>query len=94
VRAGTIVDATIIHAPSSTKNITVTRDPRDAEGKKGKARVLRVTVQVGTDPRGLVHILTTPDAGWRPDARTLGADTAPLNTEPADQWITTDTATD
>ena len=32
LKAGTIVDATIIAAPSSTKNATKTRDPADASG--------------------------------------------------------------
>jgi len=35
VRKGTIVDATIIDAPSSTKNATGTRDPEMHQTKKG-----------------------------------------------------------
>jgi len=34
--AGTIVDATILQAPSSTKNATGTRDPEMRQAKKGK----------------------------------------------------------
>ncbi len=39
--AGTIVDATIINAPSSTKNATHTRDPEMRQTKKGNHVVLR-----------------------------------------------------
>ena len=35
VGTGTIVDATIIHAPSSTKNATGTRDPEMHQTRKG-----------------------------------------------------------
>lgn len=35
-REGTVVDATIIAAPSSTKNQTGTRDPEMHQTKKGK----------------------------------------------------------
>src|ERR1700747_3706203 len=37
LKAGTIVDATIIAAPSSTKNATQTRDPEMKQTCKGKA---------------------------------------------------------
>lgn len=36
VKAGTIVDATILSAPSSTTNATATRDPQMRQTKKGK----------------------------------------------------------
>jgi transposase, IS5 family len=36
LRAGTIVDATIIAAPSSTKNATGTRDPEMKQTRKGR----------------------------------------------------------
>jgi IS5 family transposase len=35
IATGTIVDATIIHAPSSTKNSTGERDPEMRQTKKG-----------------------------------------------------------
>lgn len=63
MKTGTIVDATIIHAPSSTKNATGSRDPEMKQGRKGKAWYFGMKVHVGTDPRGLVHSLTTTDAG-------------------------------
>lgn len=63
MKTGTIVDATVIHAPTSTKNATGTRDPEMKQGKKGKAWYFGMKIHVGTDPRGLVHSLTTTDAG-------------------------------
>jgi hypothetical protein len=41
IATGTIVDATIIHAPSSTKNEKKERDPAMHQTKKGQAVVLR-----------------------------------------------------
>lgn len=62
LQAGTIVDATIVAAPSSTKNAQQARDPEMRQGKKGKTWHFGMKVHVGTDPRGLVHSLTTTDA--------------------------------
>jgi len=62
LKAGTIVDATIIAAPSSTKNATNTRDPEMKQTKKGQQWYFGMKVHVGTDTRGLVHSLTTTDA--------------------------------
>lgn len=59
LKSGTIVDATIIHAPSSTKNATGTRDPEMQQSRKGKTWYFGMKVHVGTDVRGLVHSLTT-----------------------------------
>ena len=41
LRSGTIVDATIIAAPSSTKNATATRDPGDEAGPQWAQLVFR-----------------------------------------------------
>jgi len=41
MHGGTIADATIIQAPSSTRNLTKTRDPEMASTKKGKQLPLR-----------------------------------------------------
>lgn len=41
LREGSIVDATIIRAPSSTKNDSGSRDPRDAPDQEGQHLVLR-----------------------------------------------------
>jgi IS5 family transposase len=62
MKTGTIVDATIINAPTSTKNATDSRDPEMNQGRKGKTWYFGMKVHVGTDPRGLVHSLTTTDA--------------------------------
>ncbi len=62
LQAGTIVDATIIAAPSSTKNARQARDPEMKQTKKGNTWYFGMKVHVGTDPRGLVHSLTTTDA--------------------------------
>ena len=62
LKAGTIVDATIIAAPSSTKNATKTRDPEMQQTRKGNVWHFGMKVHVGTDTRGLVHTLTTTGA--------------------------------
>jgi IS5 family transposase len=62
LQSGTIVDATIIAAPSSTKNAAQARDPETRQTKKGNAWYFGWKPHVGTDPRGLVHSLTTTDA--------------------------------
>ncbi|MGH7593354.1 MAG: IS5 family transposase, partial [Gemmatimonadales bacterium] len=60
--AGTIVDATIIAAPSSTKNATQTRDPEMRQTKKGNMWHFGMKIPVGSDRRGIVHSVTTTDA--------------------------------
>jgi IS5 family transposase len=56
VGKGTIVDATIIDAPSSTKNEKKERDPEMHQTKKGKQWYFGMKVHVGTDAdSGLVH---------------------------------------
>lgn len=62
VKQGTIVDATILAAPSSTKNRTQTRDPEMRSTKKGNMWHFGMKVHIGTDTRGIVHSLTTTDA--------------------------------
>ncbi len=62
LQSGTIVDATIIAAPSSTKNAAHARDPEMRQTKKGNTWYFGMKLHVGTDPRGLVHSLTTTDA--------------------------------
>ena len=62
LKAGTIVDATILAAPSSTKNATGTRDPEMHQTRKGKQWHFGMKVHVGTDTQGLVHSVTTTDA--------------------------------
>ena len=62
LRSGTIVDATMIAAPSSTKNSTNSRDPEMRQAKKGKTWHFGMKVHVGTDRRGVVHSLVTTHA--------------------------------
>lgn len=62
LKTGTIADATIISAPSSTKNGTETRDPEMKSTKKGNRWYFGMRVHTGTDPHGLVHTLTTTHA--------------------------------
>jgi len=62
LRAGTIVDATIIAAPSSTKNASKSRDPEMKQTRKGKNWHFGMKLHIGTDRRGLVHSLTATHA--------------------------------
>jgi len=55
LRSGTIVDATIIAAPSSTKNATATRDPEMKQTRKGRNWHFGMKLHIGTDQRGIVH---------------------------------------
>jgi IS5 family transposase len=58
MRAGTIVDATIIAAPSSTKNEGRTRDPEMHQTKKGNQWHFGMKAHIGVDAEsGLVHSL-------------------------------------
>jgi transposase, IS5 family len=63
LQSGTIVDATIIAAPSSTKNATQARDPEMKQTRKGNAWHFGMKLHVGTDPKGRVHSLTATHAG-------------------------------
>ena len=62
LQAGTIVDATIIHAPSSTKNAAQARDPAMHQTRKGNQWYFGMKLHVGTDTHGLVHRLTATHA--------------------------------
>jgi IS5 family transposase len=62
LRAGTIVDATIIEAPSSTKNRSGTRDPEMKQTRKGKNWHFGMKLHIGTDRRGTVHSVTATNA--------------------------------
>lgn len=62
LKSGTIVDATIIAAPPSTKNAEGARDPEMHQTKKGKDWHFGMKAHVGTDRRGIVHSLTTTAA--------------------------------
>ncbi len=56
LRAGTVVDATLIAAPSSTKNASGQRDPEMHQSKKGNQWYFGMKAHIGVDAdSGLVH---------------------------------------
>ena len=63
LRSGTLVDATIIDAPSSTKNKAGTRDPEMSSTKKGNTWYFGMKAHVGVDAEsGVTHSLETSTA--------------------------------
>src|SRR5207237_3858400 len=62
LRAGTIVDATIIAAPSATNNASATRDPEMKQTRKGRNWYFGMKLHVGADKRGIIHTVTATDA--------------------------------
>jgi transposase, IS5 family len=63
LRLGTLVDATIIDAPSSTKNKAGMRDPEMSSTKKGNDWFFGMKAHVGVDAdSGVVHSLGTSTA--------------------------------
>jgi len=63
LRSGTLVDATIIDAPSSTKNRAKARDPDMSSTKKGNDWFFGMKAHVGVDAdSGIVHSLETTTA--------------------------------
>src|SRR2546427_12720398 len=51
ITTGTIVDATILHAPTSTKNREQQRDPEMHQTKKGKQWYFGMKAHVGVDSK-------------------------------------------
>ena len=63
LKRGSIVDATIIAAPSSTKNTEGERDPEMHQTKKGNQWHFGMKAHIGVDAdSGLVHTVTTTAA--------------------------------
>jgi len=63
LKTGTVVDATLIAAPSSTKNSTGERDPEMHQTKKGNQWHFGMKAHIGVDAEsGLVHTATTTAA--------------------------------
>jgi IS5 family transposase len=63
VATGTIVDATIITAPSSTKNADKARDPEVHQTKKGNQWYFGMKAHFGIDSRSkLIHAVTATPA--------------------------------
>ncbi len=72
LKGGTIVDATILHAPSSTKNQAKARDPEMRPTRKGKQWSFGMKLHIGTEPpRGGASSDRDRRGGGRhhPDAR-------------------------
>ncbi|MGC4129369.1 MAG: IS5 family transposase [Bergeyella sp.] len=63
MREGTLVDATIIHAPPSTKNKDKTRDPEMHQTRKGNQWYFGMKAPIGADrDSGLVHTVVSTAA--------------------------------
>lgn len=63
LRVGTLVDATLIAAPPSTKNETRMRDPEMSQTKKGNTWHFGMKIHTGTDvDSGLVHTIKVTTA--------------------------------
>lgn len=63
LREGSIVDATIIEAPTSTKNAGGQRDPEMHQTKKGNEWHFGMKMHIGVDDSlGLIHSITTTPA--------------------------------
>jgi transposase, IS5 family len=72
VAGGTIVDAAIIAAPSSTKNRAKTRDPEMHQTRKGQQWYFGMKLHIGVDSKTkLIHSLMTTAANVH-DATVLG----------------------
>ena len=72
VAGGTIVDATIIAAPSSTKNEAKARDPEMHQTRKGRQWYFGMKLHIGVDSRTkLIHSMITTAANVH-DAKALG----------------------
>ena len=72
VAGGTIVDATIIVAPSSTKNQAKARDPEMHQTRKGQQWYFGMKLHVGVDSKAkLIHSMATTAANVH-DATMLG----------------------
>jgi IS5 family transposase len=63
LKEGSLVDATIIEAPTSTKNQTGQRDPQMHQTRKGNQWYFGMKAHIGVDARtGLTHSLATTAA--------------------------------
>jgi len=71
VNRGTIVDATIIHSPSSTKNQTKERDPEMHQTKKGNQWYFGMKAHIGVDSQTKVMHSVTATAANVHDSQVL-----------------------
>jgi IS5 family transposase len=81
---GTLVDATLIAAPSSTKNQDHARDPEMHQAKKGNQWYFGLKAHIGVDKEsGLVHTLVTTAANVSDISQTA----ALLHGQEQDVWL-------
>jgi IS5 family transposase len=60
VAGGTVVDATIIAAPSSTRNAAKARDPEMHQTRKGQQWYFGMKLYIGVDSKTkLIHSMAT-----------------------------------
>ena len=63
LKGGTMVDATIVHAPASTKNKARRRDPEMRQTKKGSQYYFGMKIHIGADVNsGLAHTVSVTPA--------------------------------
>ncbi|PZO50970.1 MAG: IS5 family transposase [Alphaproteobacteria bacterium] len=72
VAKGTIVDATIIHAPSSTKNKDQARDPEMHQTKKGNQWYFGMKAHIGVDSKTKIIHSVVATAANVADSQVLG----------------------
>ena len=73
MREGTLVDATIIHAPSPTKNKDRSRDSEMHQTKKGNQWYFGMKAHIGADrDSGLVHTIVSTAANVSDISQTAG----------------------
>ncbi|XLX38623.1 IS5 family transposase [Ectopseudomonas mendocina] len=98
LRQGTIVDATLINAPSSTKNKDGERDPEMHQTKKGNQYYFGMKAHIGVDDEsGLVHSVvgtaanvadvTRVDKLLHGDEQRVGGDAGYTGVEHADRKV-------
>ena len=71
ITTGTIVDATVIHAPSSTKNREQQRDPEMHQARKGKHWYFGTKAHVGVDSKTKMIHSVVATAAHVADSRVL-----------------------
>jgi len=71
ITTGTIVDATLIHAPSSTKNREQSRDPEMHQTRKGKQWYFGMKAHVGVDSKTKIIHTAAATAAHVSDATVL-----------------------
>src|SRR3989442_6449206 len=90
ITTGTIVDATILHAPTSTKNREQQRDPEMHQTKKGKQWYFRMKAHVGVDSKTqIIHTAvatTANDADSAEPSDAMDRDETCVRAEPAYSW--------